>query len=439
MSSSPSETNKSAQQQQLVEEPYWKTTAMFLPRLFGSGLRQFGSAVYGGISTQKAMEQAALAERKLLSKLAFFQQHTPTAAKSSDQSQESSKNETVKSELNLAGKVFAKIDEVRLSGPTGRYINTFMMDNDGDSRPLNELSPQERDRKKVLVLCHGFGAGIGLWFRNFPGLSTVAGLRVYAVDWLGMGRSSRTPLPEKHEDVDRDVDNVESYFCDSLDEWRAKVGIETPMYLLGHSFGGYINTAYALKYPQHVQKLILASPVGVPEERSDVEESMSKMSFAQRKLIGLFRDMWENGHTPQSFVRSSGRFGQYLLRQYALKRFPTVQGQDNDDMFDYILAISCMDGSGEFSINRILKPGAWARRPLGRKLHQLTMPTMFIYGQHDWMDSTVPRQLYVDNKLPEGSTVYTLENAGHQLFIDNPEGFNKAVLDFIDAVSAEEH
>jgi len=33
--------------------------------------------------------------------------------------------------------------------------------------------------------------------------------------------------------------------------------------LAGHSFGGYICGHYAIKYPQHIKKLLMLSPAGV--------------------------------------------------------------------------------------------------------------------------------------------------------------------------------
>jgi pimeloyl-ACP methyl ester carboxylesterase len=42
------------------------------------------------------------------------------------------------------------------------------------------------------------------------------------------------------------------------------------MVLLGHSFGGYLSAAYALKYPENVQHLILADPWGLPEKPVDL-------------------------------------------------------------------------------------------------------------------------------------------------------------------------
>lgn len=32
---------------------------------------------------------------------------------------------------------------------------------------------------------------------------------------------------------------------------------------MGHSFGGYIAGNYSLRYPNHVKKLIMMSPIGV--------------------------------------------------------------------------------------------------------------------------------------------------------------------------------
>lgn len=37
------------------------------------------------------------------------------------------------------------------------------------------------------------------------------------------------------------------------------------MTLIGHSLGGYLSTAYALKYPSRVDRLVLLSPAGIPE------------------------------------------------------------------------------------------------------------------------------------------------------------------------------
>ena len=80
-----------------------------------------------------------------------------------------------------------------------------------------------------------------------------------------MGRSSRDfpfKVTAKPTDTSERVKQAESFFLDSLEEWRDEMGINK-MTLVGHSLGAYLVTAYALKYPQHVSRLVLLSPAGV--------------------------------------------------------------------------------------------------------------------------------------------------------------------------------
>jgi len=122
--------------------------------------------------------------------------------------------------------------------------------------------------QKLLVVLHGYGAGLGFFTLNFHALAQWATRRsapVYAVDWLGMGRSARVPFKVKSKlsDTAGRVKETEDFFVESLEEWREKMDLEK-MTLVGHSLGGYLSAAYALRYPQRVERLILLSPAGVP-------------------------------------------------------------------------------------------------------------------------------------------------------------------------------
>jgi len=78
------------------------------------------------------------------------------------------------------------------------------------------------------------------------------------VDWIGTGRSSRVPFTLE-PGAENSVDQAEAFFVESLEEWRKQMGLEK-MILFGHSLGGYLSTCYSIKYPQHVEHLILISP-----------------------------------------------------------------------------------------------------------------------------------------------------------------------------------
>lgn len=42
-------------------------------------------------------------------------------------------------------------------------------------------------------------------------------------------------------------------------------GLKSKFYLAGHSLGGYVSAVYAMQFPEDLIKLILLSPVGLPE------------------------------------------------------------------------------------------------------------------------------------------------------------------------------
>jgi len=145
----------------------------------------------------------------------------------------------------------------------------------GKNRALNEFSV-ERTNEHIdqnLVMLHGYGAGLGFFYKNFEGLSRVNGWKIYALDLLGMGRSSRPPFKVQSKDRQNSITEAEDWFIDALEEWRIQRKIEM-FTLLGHSLGGYMAVAYALKYPGHLNKLVLASPVGIPEDPYAVNAEM---------------------------------------------------------------------------------------------------------------------------------------------------------------------
>ncbi|KAK9695817.1 hypothetical protein K7432_012771 [Basidiobolus ranarum] len=316
------------------------------------------------------------------------------------------------------------------------------MDTNADIENVNKIP------KKVLVITHGYGAGLGCYYRNFNSLSQVTGWRIYAIDWLGMGRSSRSAFPSskrKAQTEEEIASDAEDFFVDSLERWREKNGIEE-MTLLGHSMGGYLSAVYAMKYPNRVNKLILASPVGIPEgsltpsqtkgaslsssQAKEVPPNNSPKEFnndnRRRLFIGLAVRLWSWNVTPQSIIRFTGRFGPSLVGGYVNRRFAFLDKEDQDDLKDYLYHISSMSGSGEYALGTILKPGAFARKPLIDRLHELKVPTTFLYGAVDWMDYR--HALEVRKRMNVPTKVVVIPRAGHQLFIENPVDFDNAVI-----------
>ncbi|CAO1639057.1 unnamed protein product [Sympodiomycopsis kandeliae] len=138
---------------------------------------------------------------------------------------------------------------------------------------------QEQAEEKV-VLLHGYGAGTGFYFQNIAALAARPNSRLYALDWLGMGRSSRPPFSIPSESLKDDVERVtkaESFFIDSLEEWRKKAGIEK-MKLVAHSLGAYLSVAYTIKHPERVSRLVLVSPAGVGASPEQLHKTIENES-----------------------------------------------------------------------------------------------------------------------------------------------------------------
>lgn len=222
-----------------------------------------------------------------------------------------------------------------------RYLNTLAI----TSTSSSPTAPPPA------VVLHGYGAGLGFFFQNFPSLAQWAGRRgssVYALDWLGMGRSARVPftVKAKRDDVPGRVSEAESFFVDSLEEWREKMGLEK-MTLVGHSLGAYFSVVYALKYPTRVNRLILLSPAGVPRDPSitrevtdeqissgtGVAEPVTMASVDQRRAEQsaektqesrtrkFLMYLWEEGWSPFQVIRSTMFWGPMLIGKVCFHQY----------------------------------------------------------------------------------------------------------------------
>lgn len=366
----------------------------------------------------------------------------------------------------------------------GNHIHEFNVRNIG-SKESNGCGDDTDENHIVLI--HGYGAALGLFFKNFEDLTERPGTNLHALDLLGYGLSSRPDLPKFQGNTIEDVEEVESFFIEGVEQWRAKRGIEK-FILIGHSLGGYLSSLYTIKHPQHVSKLVLISPVGVersiydlsienrgdfkhvvegpdvaaeigkhhkdtdseiktPKDRNTEEKSDTKKStslhipdangFVTRvpNLPRLFTFMWNRNLSPFTIIRLLGPVGPKYATEWSFRRFGSLDDYSAImKLHVYSYSTFVGRGSGEYALTRILAPGVLARYPLLERLPGvLKTKSLWLYGDVDWMSKeageTIVRLL---NKQDDGVAQYEIiKQAGHHVYLDNPADFKKSVFKFL--------
>ncbi|KAK0701833.1 Alpha/Beta hydrolase protein [Lasiosphaeria miniovina] len=341
------------------------------------------------------------------------------------------------------------LQEMAKSDPFGQRVwRQSLVKLSGKDRALNEVSVERVGEKAddTLVMLHGYGAGLGFFYKNFEPLSRVPGWKLYALDMLGMGNSSRPTFKIHAKTPQEKITEAENWFIDALEEWRRIRNIEK-FTLMGHSLGGYLAVSYALKYPGRLNKLILASPAGIPEDPYAVnadmpepEESTMGNEFTQdqesivngksdggninfvratdkkaaakantttparRPIPGWVVWLWDANVSPFSIVRLAGPLGPRFVSGWTARRFNHLPSEEKQALHTYSYSLFRQKGSGEYVLPYLLAPGAHARSPLIRRIQEVGrqiitpatettpavretgFPIVLMYGENDWMD-----------------------------------------------------
>lgn len=453
----------------------------------------------------------AITEHRVLSYIPYLQQHAPSHTQTgnapaadvefeaSGKIEEDDIARTTNVQTDPYGPRRWHSQMVQLSGK-GRYINEFSVERLEEREHIpsttHDTNSDNNDNniKHHLVMLHGYGAGLAFFYKNFEALSRPSRWHLHALDLLGMGRSSRPPFRIRAKDRAGKIAEAEGWFVDALEEWRVKRGIDR-MTLLGHSLGGYMAVCYALKYPGRCEKLILASPVGIPEDPYAVADepptppSKDGVAMAaefqgeatnaippRKPLPKWLTTLWDANISPFSIVRLSGPLGPRLVSGWTSRRFSHLPPAEAEALHDYSYSLFRQRGSGEYALAYVLAPGAFARSPLVRRIggvgrglytapspdggevqqrKENGIPVVFLYGENDWMDVAGGRQAEErmqaarrtaleeateeERRMENGDVkVKIVKGAGHHVYLDGWEEFNDMVRKEMKDVEARE-
>ena len=240
------------------------------------------------------------------------------------------------------------------------------------------------------------------------------------VDERGSGRSQKLEDPAGYT-IENMVEDVEAV--------RQALGLGK-INLLGHSYGGALAQAYALKYQQNLTHLILGSTWSSTEAMNKVFVKMkANMSPELRDRIDRLEAAGLFGHGK---VYEQNRYtAEYMIASWGEGYFPYVYHNRPDPNYDPIangniswyLYRQMWGEHGEFIIDGNLKSVEYTNRLAGIKV-----PTLFVVGDHDECDPSLSQAMR--DKIA-GSKLAVMPNSGHMTFVDQPNLFIKTVDEFL--------
>jgi len=257
-----------------------------------------------------------------------------------------------------------------------------------------------------LLLLHGFGNDAHVWDDFAPAVAPY--YRTLALDQRGHGDSAHDPeLRYDHDSMARDA-------IAALDA----LGIERVV-LVGHSMGGRVSMRFARRHPERLAGLVIvdAGPEldarGVLRIRLDAEAnidpSFGSVEEYERVLARAY---------PLARPEVVARLARHGLRPRADGRLVPK----TDPAF--------AKNWGKVPPEEAARRSAEETAILWEALRGTPCPTLVVRGAASDVLSPETADRMADEALPRGSLA-VVPCAGHSVMLDNPEGFQDAVLRFV--------
>jgi proline iminopeptidase len=278
---------------------------------------------------------------------------------------------------------------------------------------------QEIGKGAPLLIVHGGPGASHDYF--LPYLLPLARTnRLIFIDERGSGRSSKLEDPHGYT-VENMVEDVEAV--------RVALHLDK-ISLLGHSYGGALAQAYALKYQKNLTHLILASTWSSTVELNKIFVAMkAKMAPELRERIdkleseGLFghgKEYEKNRYTPEYMIAAWGEgYLPYLYQNHPDANYDPI----SNGVMSWDLYREMWGEHGEFIVDGNLKSVEYTDR-----LATIKVPTLILVGDHDECDPSLSRAM--QQKI-SGSKMTVIPKAGHMTFVDQTATVVKAVDDFV--------
>jgi 3-oxoadipate enol-lactonase len=253
----------------------------------------------------------------------------------------------------------------------------------------SKLYVEEHGEGDPLLLIEGLGQGIWAWREQVPVFSER--FRTIAFDTRGTGRSS--------------VPN-EPYWIPDLAEDAAAILHGRSAHLVALSMGGYVALTLALSRPALVRSLVLVGTgAGGPDRVPRPDHVREAFAAAQRLPLEAY------GRRTMPYTFASG--------------WPEA----NPERFEQILAARLEHPTPYETIDAHMN-ACYRYYDEGCEVERIEAPAVVIHGDEDLI-VPVENGRTLAARLPNARYV-ELPRRGHNIPIEDPETFNRLVLEFLE-------
>ena len=236
-----------------------------------------------------------------------------------------------------------------------------------------------------LFLIHGIGAARDAWRFILPNL--IKKFTIISYDLRGHGSSPKSQYVFDLEDLVEDLELL-----------RHTTGFKTAFFA-GHSLGGMIAPAYALKYQDHVKAIgLLSTAAGRTQEDKN-------------KILTVIKLMEEEG-IPQMLPSLVKRW----FTDDFIKKFPEI-------IEKRIQQVADTDPDIFLNVFRI-----YANTEMQSWLHRISLPALVLTGENDGACNPRLNQLMA-NKL-KNSELTILPDLKHSVLIEAPKLVSESLSNF---------
>ncbi|KAI9822701.1 MAG: hypothetical protein M1827_000420 [Pycnora praestabilis] len=267
-------------------------------------------------------------------------------------------------------------------------------------------SDSEVPYKGTILLIHGFPQTCHQYRHVITPLSS-AGYRVIVPDYRGAGQSSHPAQGFTKSVMARDMMQLVT----------DRLGIKDKIHVVGHDIGGMIAHAYASRYPDHVAS-VLWGECPLPGTRAYEENkvTLKLFHFVFHSVLDL----------PEALV--AGREGIYL-KHFFDKLALNTAAITTKDLEHYTLmyeqpgAMRCA-----FNVYRAFEEDAGENRTWLRDQGKCRVPALALNGEGSGVVEEAEGMI---REMYENVEVAIVEESGHYIAEENPDGFVREVLAFV--------